>query len=174
MLAVLISACGGGGGAATTSTPPVTVTQSNAVPIVVDAGPAGAGYNVNRLYVDVTVCRPASNDCQTIDHVLVDTGSIGLRLLSSVVRPTLTLSRVTGSAGLPLLSCVQFVDNTFAWGPVVLADVMLGGKTASSMPIQLVADPTIGNAPATCAIGGTAMTTAANLGANGILGLGLF
>ena len=174
MLAVLLSACGGGGGAATPSTPPVAVTPSNAVSIVVDSGPAGAGYNVNRLYVDVTICRTVSNDCQTIDHVLVDTGSIGLRLLSSVVRPTLNLSRLTGSAGLPLLSCVQFVDNTFAWGPVVLADVMLGGKTASNMPIQLVADPTIGNAPASCAIGGTAMTTAANLGANGILGLGLF
>ncbi len=175
MLAVLMSACGGGGGgAATTIAPPVTLAQSNVVPIVVDAGPVDAGYNVNRLYVDVTICRPASSECQTIDHVLIDTGSIGLRLLSSVVKPALNLSRVTGSAGLPMLTCVQFVDNTFAWGPLVLADIVLGGKAASVVPIQLVADPTIGNAPANCAIGGTAMTTPANLGANGILGLGLF
>jgi len=174
MLAVLLSACGGGGGAATTITPPVTVTQSNVVPIVVDTGPAGAGYNVNRLYVDVTICRPASTECQTIDHVLVDTGSVGLRLLSSVVKPALNLRRVTGSAGLPMLSCIQFVDNTFAWGPLALADIVLGGKTASSVPIQLVADPTVGSAPAACSIGWTAMTTVANLGANGILGLGLF
>ncbi|MEI6733554.1 MAG: DUF3443 domain-containing protein [Comamonadaceae bacterium] len=143
------------------------------IPVVVDAGPADAGYNVNRLYVDVKICRPASTECQTIDHVLVDTGSIGLRLLSSVVKPALNLSRVTGSAGFPLLSCVQFVDNTFAWGPLVLADIVLGGKTASSVPIQLIADPTVGNAPGACSIGGTAMTATSNLGANGILGLSL-
>jgi hypothetical protein len=52
--------------------------------------------------------------------------------------------------------------------------MVLGGKTASNVPIQLAADPTIGNAPASCAIGGTAMSTPENLGANGILGLGLF
>ena len=144
------------------------------IPVVVDAGPVDAGYNVNRLYVDVTICHPASTECQTIDHVLVDTGSIGLRLLSSVVKPALNLSRVTGSAGFPLLSCVQFVDNTFAWGPLVLADIVLGGKTASSVPIQVIADPTVGNAPSACSIGGTAMTATSNLGANGILGLSLF
>ena len=75
LLAVLLSACGGGGGAATTPTPPVLVAQGNVVPVVVDTGPADAGYNVNRLYVDVTICRTVSNDCQTIDHVLVDTVS---------------------------------------------------------------------------------------------------
>ncbi len=179
LLAVLISACGGGGGAATpnstpTPTPPVAETSNNVIPVVVDAGPANAGYNVNRLYVDVRICRPASTDCQTIDHVLVDTGSIGLRLLASVVKPALNLSRVTGSAGFPLLSCVQFVDNTFAWGPLALADIVLGGKTASSVPVQLIGDPAVGNAPGSCSIGGTAMTTTSNLGANGILGLSLF
>ena len=42
------------------------------------------------------------------------------------------------------------------------------------MPIQLIADPLAGNAPLGCSIGGTAMSTAADLGANGILGVGLF
>ncbi len=172
LLGIFLSACGGGGSGANTA--PVVLAQSNVVPITVDRGPADAGYNVNRLYTDVTVCRPASSECQTIDHVLVDTGSIGLRLLSSAVKPGLNLSRVTGSTGLPLLNCVQFVDNTFAWGPLVLADMVLGGKTASNVPIQLIADPTLGNAPAACSIGGTAMSTAADLGANGILGLSLF
>lgn len=174
LLAVLVSACGGGGGAASAAVTPVIATQNNVVPIMVNAGPGDAGYNVNRLYIDVKICRPASTECQTIDHVLVDTGSVGLRILSSALKPDLSLGRIAGNAGLPLLNCVQFVDNTFAWGPIVLADIVLGGKTASSVPIQLVADPTVGSAPANCSIGGTAMTTSANLGANGILGLGLF
>ena len=40
---------------------------------------------VNILYVNVTICAPGSTtNCQTIDHVQVDTGSQGLRILSSV------------------------------------------------------------------------------------------
>ncbi len=142
---------------------------------MVDAGPVDSGYNVNRLYASVTVCHPGSStQCQTIDHVLVDTGSAGLRLLSSAVGSSLNLTRLTGTAGFPLLNCVQFVDNTYAWGPVVGADIVLGGKSAASVPIQIIADPAFGSPAAACSIGGTSITTATTLGANGILGIGLF
>jgi hypothetical protein len=87
---------------------------------------------------------------------------------------SLNLTRLTGTAGFPLLNCVQFVDNTYAWGPVVSADILLGGKTAASVPIQIIADPAFGSPAAACSIGGTSMTTASGLGANGIIGLGLF
>ncbi len=137
-------------------------------------------YNVNRLYTDVTVCHPGMSSpgsptqCQTINHVLVDTGSFGLRLLSSAMAPGLNLSRLTVNGGLPLINCAQFVDLSFAWGPVVRADVVLGGKTAASVPIQVIADPSFNSPADTCSVGGTAMTTAKALGANGILGIGLF
>ena len=169
-MAALLTACGGGGGESAPAIPALT----NRVSLTVDGGPADSGYNVNRLYTDVTVCQPGSTACQTIDHVLVDTGSTGLRLLSSAMAAGLNLSRVTGVSGFPLLSCVQFIDNTFAWGPVLSADIVLGQKTAASVPIQLIADPSFGSPAASCSIGGVAMTTAEGLGANGILGIGLF
>lgn len=177
LLALFLAACGGGGASSSTPAPiptPITPPAPNVVGVSVDTGPIGTGYNVNRPYVQVTLCRPTSGDCQTIDHVLLDTGSVGLRLLSSTLKPSLALERVKGSSGLPLLNCAQFVDNTFAWGPLVSADVVLGGKTATAVPIQLIADPSVGSPPSTCSVGGTAMTTAAELGANGILGMGVF
>ena len=174
----LVTACGGGGGGESTvapatspSAPPIS-SLANVISVTVDSGPAG--INVNRLYTSVTLCQPGSRtQCQTIDHVLVDTGSTGLRLLSSVLAPALNLSRVTGTSGLPLLNCAQFVDNTFAWGPVAVADILLGGKVASNVPIQVIADPAFNRLAAACSSGDVA-NTPATLGANGILGLGLF
>jgi hypothetical protein len=158
--------------AGTTAAVPVS---GNTVTVLVDAGPANSGYVVNRLFASVTVCRPGSiTQCQTIDHVLVDSGSTGLRLLSSSNLAALSLPKVTGNTGFPILSCVQFVDNTFAWGPVASADIVLGRKTASSVPIQLIADPAYARPATGCSAGGTSITTAAALGANGIIGLGLF
>jgi hypothetical protein len=182
----LVAACGGGGGGgpapALATSPgtsplgslPIAPAVKNELSVTVDAGPAGTGYNVNRLYTTVTVCNPGSaTQCQTIDHVLVDTGSTGLRLLSSAIAPALNLTRLSGATGFPLLNCVQFVDNTFAWGPVATADIVLAGETAASVPIQVMADPAFSRVPTACSIGGTAITTTALLGANGILGIGL-
>jgi len=176
---LLLTACGGGGGGST----PVTTVIGSAIPgtnvlsIVSDSGPAGAAYQVNRLYTDVTVCHPGTGSCQTIDHVLVDTGSTGLRLLASEVSG-LGLTKLTGSTGFPLLNCAQFVDTSFAWGPVAVANIALGNMTASNVPVQLVADPAYQSAvPSACSTGGTAITSVIGsgsgaLGAKGILGIG--
>ena len=181
----LLTACGGGGsapasssGSATTgsssgSAPAASASvASNILAVTVDKGPAG--NNVNRLYTDVTICQPGSTTlCQTIDHVLVDTGSTGLRLLSGVVSPSLSLSNVGAASGLPLLACARFLDNTFAWGPVVNADITLGAKTAVGVPVQMIADPAFTGLIRSCS-SGTGIDTVASLGAKGIIGLGLF
>ncbi len=176
LLLSLVTACGGGGNsvpAPTISTPEPAL--NNVLGVAVDSGPVGTGTNVNRLYTTVKICQPGTSQCQTIDHVLVDTGSSGVRFLAGVLAPSLNLTRSTvGTSGLPLLNCVQFVDNTFAWGPVAKADVVLGGKLAPSVPIQVIADPAFNTPASACAVGGTAITTATLLGANGILGIGLF
>ena len=177
LLVTLVTACGGGGGgpAPAPSSPP----GSNVLAVTVDAGPANTGYNVNRLYTTVRVCQPGTSQCKDIDHVLVDTGSFGVRLLSSVLTPDLNLTRLTGAGGFPLLNCAQFVDNTVAWGPVATADIKLGGMTAANMPIQVVGDPafnslaTVATPLGTVPCSGSAMITARDLGANGILGIGL-
>jgi len=173
LLAALITSCGGGSAPAPTIQTPVPVLN-NVLGVSVDNGPPDTGANVNRLYTTVKICQPGTSQCQTIDHVLVDTGSTGLRLLAGVLSAGMSMKPLTASGGLPLLNCAQFVDNTFAWGPVVSADVVLGGKTAPKVPIQVMGDPAFGSPASACAVGGTAMATSALLGANGILGIGLF
>src|ERR1700679_3332290 len=78
-------ACGGGSSSNTTQTPPPT--GSNVRTLTVNAGPAG-DY-ANGAFTSVTVCTPGTSTCQTIDGILVDTGSSGLRLLSSVLTVSL-------------------------------------------------------------------------------------
>lgn len=170
--AALLSACGGGGGSTPAPTPTPVPVLPNVLAVTVDAGPTG--NEVNRLYTSVTLCIPGSTQCQTIDHVLVDTGSTGLRLLASVLSSNMSLTGVTASNGRPLLNCVQFVDNTSAWGPVNYADVVLGGKTAANVPIQVIADDATNLALAAATCAGTPMNSVSSLGAKGILGLGMF
>ena len=173
----LVVACGGGAdtgseGGGIVAAPVPGPAGANVLRVSVDAGPTG--NSVNRLYASVTICQPGSSTlCQTIDRVLVDTGSTGLRLLSSVMAPGLNLNRLTGNSGLPLLNCAQFVDNTFAWGPVAVADILLGGKRAASVPIQVIADPAFNRLASACS-SGDVLTSPATLDANGILGLGLY
>src|ERR1700690_4416673 len=90
----LLCACIGGKGATTGGT--VSAPVVNTLAITVDSGPAAAPGAVNHAYVTVKVCTPGSTvQCATIDHVLLDTGSWGLRLVRSV----LTAGGVTLSAG---------------------------------------------------------------------------
>ena len=171
LLTLVLAACGGGGSSSTGTTPPQGAT--NALAVHVDSGLTGD--RVNQLYASVTVCRPGTSICQTIDHVLVDTGSTGLRLLSSALAPSLGLAPMVTTGGRPLLGCVQFVDNSYVWGPLARADLMLAGKTALNVPIHIVGDSAYAEAGAACTPGGTAASTnidnVSALGANGILGL---
>jgi Protein of unknown function (DUF3443) len=162
--------CGGGGGGASVVPTPAPSNPSNVVSVIVDAGPNN--NSVNTLYTTVTVCVPGSTtSCQTIDHIQVDTGSYGLRLLSPVL--TLSLPVTTASDGNSLVECTQFVDG-YSWGPIELADIQVAGETASSVPIQVIGSSTFATVPANCSATGTAEDTVAAFGANGILGIGVF
>ena len=129
------------------------------------------GYN-NTLYTTVIICVPGTNTCQSIDHVLVDTGSTGLRIPASLV--TLSLPFMTDTSNNPIGNCVQYADMTYQWGPLVKVDVQMAGEVASSVPIQIVGPANFIAAPSLCASGGIPAQTVAELGANGILGVGVF
>jgi Protein of unknown function (DUF3443) len=160
--------CGGGGSGGSTPPPPPPPT-SNVVSVIVDQGPTG--NSVNTLFASVTVCAPGSTtSCQTIDHIQVDTGSYGLRLLAPL---TVTLPVQTLASGNSLVECTQFVDG-FSWGPVALADITIAGETASSLPVQVIGDSRFTTVPTGCSGTGTAEDTVATFGANGILGIGPF
>ena len=155
------------GGAPAASTP---APASNVQAIVVNAGPTNNYFN--GAFTSVTICVPGqTTGCQTIDGVLVDTGSSGLRVLSSAL--TLSLPQQAGSNGGPIVECAQFLDG-FTWGPVQTADVKLAGEQASRVPIQVIDERAFPNIPTSCSSSGTAEDTLDALGANAILGVGLF
>jgi Protein of unknown function (DUF3443) len=154
----------------------VTINPVNATPVTVDAGPQPQSFTaVNEAFISVTVCVPNSNTCQTVDHVLVDTGTSGLRLLSSVL--TVPLPQQNDSSGNPLDECMLFLDG-YGWGPVALADISIAGEKASSAPVQvMIPDSSSPSVPGTCSsrsMGANEGNSVSALGANGILGVGLF
>ena len=172
-----LTCTGLGGNASGSVTLGVTGLPSNVAPVVIDSGPAGVNGIINVPFVSVTLCRPGTSTCQTIDHVLVDTGSYGLRIIApNVLDPDLALPAVTaGAAGNPVGECVRFISGFF-WGSVHLADVKIAGETASSLPVQQASDAgtAFKTIPSDCSTAGRNIGTVAALGANGILGIGLF
>ncbi len=146
------------------------VAAANVLSVVADSGPNG--NSVNTLFTSVTICVPGSaTECQTIDHIQVDTGSYGLRVLGSVL--SLSLPITAASDGNSLSECTQFVDG-YSWGPVASADVQLSGEKAASVPIQVIGPANFVATPTACSSTGTAEDTVAQFGANGILGIGVF
>lgn len=162
--------CTGSGGTASASTA-LSVNAANVLAMTVDRGPNGASFN--QPFVSVTVCVPGSASCRTIDRVLVDTGSDGLRLMASALGPGIALPAVTTAAGSPVGECGQFASG-FAFGSVRRADVKLAGQTAAAIPVQLIGDTgaAYASVPSACSSTGANIGTVAALGANGILGVG--
>ena len=121
----------------------------------------------------MTVCAPGTSNCQNISGVLVDTGSFGLRILSSALGSLNgSLPQQKSASGNPTIECAQFVSSVL-WGPVKTADVTLAGEKASSVPIQVI-DPSVATIPSACTAIGPAEEDLNSLGANGILGIGFF
>lgn len=190
-LSLILAACGGGGGGgsgasantgSSTSTntaapaQPVTNTTSsqpalaaNAAAVTVDPGVSGVP---NMPFVSVTVCAPGTAQCQTIDHVLVDTGSWGLRVFASQLPASVALPQEQDASGNKLAECMQFFDG-YTWGPVRIADVQIAGEKAASLPIQVI-DPSYNTTPTDCTNVGASRNTPSALAANGILGIGVF
>ncbi len=168
--------CAGAGGSATGAVLlAATDLSDNVVPVFIDNGPAGTSNIINVPFVSATVCQPGTENCQTIDHLVVDTASSGLRIIAGALNSALALPPVTGAGGNPVGECGQFVSG-YLWGSVHSADVKIAGKTALSLPVQQVgdSDAAFANVPADCSNTGANVGTAALLGANGILGVGLF
>src|ERR1035438_9359383 len=186
-LAVLAS-CSGGSGSVITTT---TTTATNTAPVTVGFGALGpSGGYANGIWTSVTVCVPGSTtSCQTIPDVLVDTGSVGLRLLSSAL--TVSLPNIEDSSGNVLQECIQFADFSYIWGPLASAriEIASSGETAaqvpgqatnSGVPIQIIPVSPSAAVPSSClsTAPSPGMTvdrnTLESLGGNGVLGIGTF
>ena len=198
LLAVLLAltaglaACGGGGGSSssggsgggsnsggnggTASLPagpqqqPIAATAANTVAVTV----ASNGLNSslpNIPTVSVVVCAQNTTNCVTVNNVQVDTASFGLRVLASALGNLSALPNESGGVN-QLAECTAFADG-YTWGSVRIADVKVGGETASAIPIQVIGDPAVPTVPTNCTSLGASQNSTKALGANGILGIGV-
>ena len=163
----------------TSSYPSPSVAQivgSNVTPITV-----GCGY-VNQPCVSVTICEPANPaNCQTIPNLLLDTGSVGIRIFSSVVNASISskllpIKDTTQSPANPYMACAVYGDGSYQWGPLVSSNVVIGGMPAVNMPIQLV-DFSKGDGGTACKAAHFGVASApdvASSGYNGIVGIEFF
>jgi hypothetical protein len=160
----------GGGGSGNGGGP----TGPNVQAVTIDSGPSAVVNStraiVNALYTSVTVCSPGSStNCQTIDHIQVDTGSSGLRIAAAILSIQLPLQ--TDPNGNTVAECFPSTNGS-RWGPFRQADIKIGGETANKQAVQVIGESAFA-VPATCravnASGDAAITA---LGANGILGIG--
>jgi hypothetical protein len=148
----------------------------NVETLTVDAGPAGG---VNTPFVSVQICAPGTTTCQTIDHIEVDTGSTGLRVMSSVLTGVTLPQETNGSGGPPMTECLRFADGS-SYGSLRVADITLpgSGEHATNVVVQLIGDSTYpvptGAITGQSACPGPAENTVQAFGANGILGVGPF
>ena len=143
--------------------------EQNVQPISVNGGPLPGRLYLNGPFTSVVICAAGTSQCQSIDGILVDTGSVGLRLFKSLL--TVPLKPVTQSGG-SVNNCISFVGQQFLWGEVASADVYLAGETASGISVQLIADPTSFAIPTSCSNGDVDADSQEVFGANGLLGVG--
>lgn len=141
--------------------------ERNVMPVTVNGSLCSANSYPNKPCVAVTVCIPGTTTCKTIDDILLDTGSFGLRLFKQPLG--LDLPAAPGAPG-ELAECIQFADGSSEWGPIRMGSVTLGAEPAIDIPIH-VFDTTFGTRPGPCL---NADSDPATAGFNGILGVGLF
>jgi len=179
------SSSGGSSGGSSSGGSSSGPSGPNVTAVTVDGGPAGLPQpSVNMLYATVKVCVPGTATCQTIDHIQVDTGSYGLRLLAgALTNPGAFTVENEMSTGKPIGECTIFADG-YSWGPVVNVDMTVGGdmtmgnaESASNIPVQIIGGFMSGTVPPDCITDAPVNNeedTIAVFGANGILGVGPF
>ncbi|QQC65430.1 DUF3443 domain-containing protein [Paraburkholderia ginsengisoli] len=161
-----------------------TPAGDNTMPVRVDK----SSNNVNVLLASIKVCVPGSqspDQCVTVDNMLVDTGSTGVRIAARAIPSIapLLLTQVgaadDASGALPIAECMPFASG-YTWGSVKRADIGMGGKTASNLPIQLIDDGAF-DIPDSCTdYGGSDMgalpdlADLADYSINGIIGIDNF
>lgn len=143
----------------------------NVMAVSVNGELCGPRQAPNQPCVSVTICEPGTSNCQTIKNLLLDTGSVGIRIFSSLV--TLNLPPVKVAQG-EIAECIGFADQSSQWGPLVNADVKLAEEPTINIPIHLI-KPAYAKMPGPCSIEQSVPDVSpAQTGFNGIFGVGLF
>jgi hypothetical protein len=166
-------ACGGGGGGDSTPQPiPPTPTPTSSNEMLVKVAKGPQNNYVNGLLGSITVCNE-SGQCTTVNDVLFDTGSVGVRLLKTALPANFFQAKVDTN-NKKLNNCGLFLSGHM-WGEITTAKVKLGEMTTTStIPIQIIGQSDV-NTPSSCSFGnGPSIDSQASLSSNGIVGIGLF
>lgn len=127
----------------------------------------------NAPCVSLSICDSSSNNCSTVPNILVDTGSYGLRVFSSVLNSN-TLSSLTpelDNNNNKVAECVSYGDGSQNWGAVYLANIDFSNNNISkNVPIQII-DSSFATLPSMCS---NATQSPSDFGLNGILGVGVY
>ena len=129
--------------AGTTTITAASGSISGSTGLTVTGGGGGNGNNVLSLTVNGSTCDPTTNpyinqpcvsvtvcstsgasNCETINGILLDTGSFGLRIFKQKLG-SVSLTQVASGSG-SLAEVVEYADGSSDWGPVQLANVILG------------------------------------------------
>ena len=156
--------------AAPTVTPTATPTPStaNALPLAVTAGPFGDGFN--EPFAAVTICATGTSNCTTVNDVLIDTGSFGLRIFGSQLSGLGITPNPNG--GSELGECAFFGSGS-TWGSVSTVDVKIAGEPTMTIPIQVIDDiDAFAPAPRDCTQGTQLLSSPSEVNFNGLLGIG--
>jgi hypothetical protein len=153
------------------------VAGNNVLTLTIDGSECSAAtvaYWPNKPCVSITICDQ-TNTCKVINDILLDTGDYGVRIFQQALTQAglgaLTQVQVNS---LPVYECVEYGDGSSVWGPVQMANVVLGGEPAVQVPIQVVGSTTsdvVSGSGHACA---GAFSSPSDAYRNGSLGLGFF
>ncbi len=160
-----MSACNSGGDSGSSN-------PSQAMNISVTPNSSGVCSNVNAPCVSVTICDTNNNNCSTVNDILVDTGSYGLRVFSSAISQNTINSLIPQTTNQKYVAeCVSYGDGSQNWGGVYNSNVQLSSDAiANNIPIQII-DASFQTPPSACA---NAASDPTSFGYNGILGVGVY
>ncbi|MGB6553561.1 MAG: DUF3443 family protein, partial [Candidatus Binataceae bacterium] len=154
-----------------TPTPTATPspTMGNALPMSVNPGPYGT---VDMPFVSLKICATGTANCTTVNNILVDTGSFGLRIYGSQISG-LGIAPNTNQ-GSELGECAFFGSGS-TWGAVSTVDVTVAGEPKITIPIQVMNDnDAFTSAPRDCTQGTELIASPEDAGFNGLFGIGAY
>lgn len=167
ILAISLFGCNSGGGSGSGGGDPMQSMNIKVTPNL-----TGVCSNVNSPCVSVTICDNNNQNCSTVDNVLLDTGSYGLRIFSSLLNQnTINALNPIKNNNNPIGECVSYGDGSQNWGQVVSANIQLSSSAiASNVPMQLI-NSSWNTPPSSCS---NATTSPSDFLYNGVLGVGVY
>ena len=152
-----------------TATPTAAPSPStaNALPFSVTAGAYDA---LDQPLASITICATGTSNCTTVNDVLIDTGSFGLRIFGSQISGLGITPNTDG--GSELGECAFFGSGS-TWGSVSTVDVKIAGEPTITIPIQVMDDiNAFAPPPNVCTQNTQLLASPSEVGFTGLLGVG--